>query len=1507
MKGVLIRNLTVGLAAVAIVCGAAAQPIGYARTLVKIRCGILLLESTAAFWGAGVPTNADPYVFFNLDRRTDLKPPAWEFDNPLASGSITPQMEARWDAIFGGAGLGPFTTGDKLFKNMAPYWEVDLNQISEEKITEYDILLIHAPGGINLNPLERSKLHAFTDSGGILWFDKSTLQSVEAFNGFPVPFRVTSAGANPQVLQSLHPILTYPYRIGGFRAAFMGSHRGRHAIQRESLGAIGLGGYEAIISTMAPDFDRINVVISNSAGVVLGIAPLGNGFMVLTSSNIVSRINEPAGGTALGGLGRNSGPVAGEDFLNIPPTELKFAYNMIALAGGHPALSKGGRRLNSSFDHIGAPLLQSWVDPAINLSQGDHTNYVPPAIYKGLVFVTSGSNLYAYKTDPNRDLDGDGLTDDGLQDSSIGATRDLVWVSTDMPTPLSSPVGVEVSNAGSGVPTDQIYVVDGGGDLRVFDAFPRDAGGRLFGPAPIAPVAVITDPGDIAVVDPGLVNRGPYAPVFMEGLVYIYDTYVAGFGERSGRVWVVDAATLLLAETGGTPWSASGTGSPNLPEPGGAPTIGYIPTDDNPGGLDKVIYVSNRSRLARSSAGISSIWVGVRNESPTVTRTPTNIDLTTRAAAKGLRVFLPLGESSYGVRVYLVDDNGVPLDPPTTATYLDGSIVQFSPGRLRLGLNSPLPTTIGVKIDYHIDWGTGEVNLIAKLIRGQLFLPDDVQRRRYMQKSLALAPNGNLFIVTSNEINNGVLFSVREFARGQFRLNYRWDLHDGFTLVLNNTETVRLPPVLENRDDMYPIFGMPFPRLTRLHFHGNPVVRNNVVYVTAHADHQFGFFFPVPATYLLAFDADREPAEIRLSSPLPAGLRVRQPDIAASSNRSRPERFVTLQRRQAEQIRERGLIRFNNMMSSISGQMRNAFSTSMPVIISGNGVSEMLLDPETTGSRWNPLLWYFCIPSFRNESPPMVMGGTVYAAGASMLDSFLRGLPPSLQGALFAMDSEIPPNDPSLITIPGQPGLRQSRWVIADPSQPTGFRTNPHVRWPSGEGVSSLNDFLVRLSQTLLEFTPQALGVIGGDGTLVTWGDIGLYAYNRAATIVADEGRIVELDSAGFALWSSDLTYQYAQNGGTTLVQTRKLERPTKAYKIAENEYAVVDTGGNRIVRIDKSAGEVRTLERVLLDATFRPSGWSEGDPIELRQPRDVAVWTDFVPAANNVLPTARSLEFWVHYLIADTGNRRMIELVDRYVAVFNTATRSYEVGDVVIDGGQAQLGVLIWHTPANLSGKTWQYTSIRRFQIGIDPASGNAQFVFVGGIGDMMPTRVNTGLDPPSGAGQRETGGGNGGLVIFDPVNGDQVINEVLLPTGVTKKLFGVNSVMVRPVGLNGNFIEYAILFTDSQGVFEVRDIGGIWTVIWMLPNGVYESVRGVKLRAVSAERMLNGQVLITNSFYGTDNSGNRFMGEVTQWRDDYNPVLPDLGFTALSIQFELPPVVGTRGLRIPQFAGRR
>src|SRR5579871_6987747 len=43
-----------------------------------------------------IPENDVPYVFYMMDSRNDFKPAGWEFMNPLAPATISPDMVQRW-------------------------------------------------------------------------------------------------------------------------------------------------------------------------------------------------------------------------------------------------------------------------------------------------------------------------------------------------------------------------------------------------------------------------------------------------------------------------------------------------------------------------------------------------------------------------------------------------------------------------------------------------------------------------------------------------------------------------------------------------------------------------------------------------------------------------------------------------------------------------------------------------------------------------------------------------------------------------------------------------------------------------------------------------------------------------------------------------------------------------------------------------------------------------------------------------------------------------------------------------------------------------------------------------------------------------------------------------------------------------------------------------------------------------------------------------------------------
>jgi len=120
------------------------------------------------------------------------------------------------------------------------------------------------------------------------------------------------------------------------------------------------------------------------------------------------------------------------------------------------------------------------------------------------------------------------------------------------------------------------------------------------------------------------------------------------------------------------------------------------------------------------------------------------------------------------------------------------------------------------------------------------------------------------------------------------------------------------------------------------------------------------------------------------------------------------------------------------------------------------------------------------------------------------------------------------------------------------------------------------------------------------------------------------------------------------------------------------------------------------------------------------------------------------------------------------------------------------------------------------------------------------------------------------------------------------------------------------------------------------MLPKEAYVSMRRprtagpfttgdlasnpAQFRPTYARRLESGDVLIVNNYFGTKFASNsEFNGEVVLIDGSFanggtGPLdpgfgvnRPNLGFTSISVKFELPPVSGTRGLVSPVFAERQ
>ena len=157
-----------------------------------INAGVLIVDAPGSGMqdlhntgGAFVDTgmgysDPDPYVFYILNQRSDIKPLGWNFINPLAAPSVTGDILTRWNAranntaagqtFLANNGGGAYQLYQRITPNMAPYWEVSLSRTGIDDLLNFDVLLLNLQGHtLSLTMDESEKLRRFVDSGGQLW------------------------------------------------------------------------------------------------------------------------------------------------------------------------------------------------------------------------------------------------------------------------------------------------------------------------------------------------------------------------------------------------------------------------------------------------------------------------------------------------------------------------------------------------------------------------------------------------------------------------------------------------------------------------------------------------------------------------------------------------------------------------------------------------------------------------------------------------------------------------------------------------------------------------------------------------------------------------------------------------------------------------------------------------------------------------------------------------------------------------------------------------------------------------------------------------------------------------------------------------------------------------------------------------------------------------------------------------------------------------------------------
>ncbi len=448
LMAIAIAALPVSLA----MAGKATVRYGVDRRVFRV-CNLLL---------PGGYVNANPYLFIALEH-SPLKPPGWEFENPLAvpyvedkpGSSLDMYDQWRQAAHAPDAGSGPnywtqrgLSPGDPLNKSWPQYWEVYFDSYTARRLRDFDLIYVSQPT-INLSSasLRRALIDAVRE-GATLWIDsggaafQTDVQNLEPPRvdnpGGPwVPFRFAMGGAANyyrQILDASHNIFIEPFRLTPGETYYIGD---LPEIQRDVSGGggwVGMvpadGEYIDLAASSGP-LDQVLVPILGTAAYGSGNPPTpsiavcsyGAGKIIVTCHGIGDDVEEWF-------ISGQSGP----DETQAP--DVKLAYNILAWGTAWEGPRQASNNLGYTNASCVPPLDIVWQFPAPQESVAASIGPIggPVVVSHGCVYAAANvwtnnipAKLLCFDADPQRDLDGDGLADDGIPDYSVGAPYDLVW------------------------------------------------------------------------------------------------------------------------------------------------------------------------------------------------------------------------------------------------------------------------------------------------------------------------------------------------------------------------------------------------------------------------------------------------------------------------------------------------------------------------------------------------------------------------------------------------------------------------------------------------------------------------------------------------------------------------------------------------------------------------------------------------------------------------------------------------------------------------------------------------------------------------------------------------------------------------------------------------------------------------------------------------------------------------------------------------------------------------
>jgi hypothetical protein len=439
-RGVLIALLLLAAAGASLPAGASKLAMRYAldRRVFRV-CNLLVPPNY---------TNYNPYLFIAL-QHSPLLPPGWEFDNPLArpyveDGPSTVDLYDLWrsPAHAPQAGSGPNYWADRgmgpgapLNKSWPQYWEVIFTAYNAQRLRDYDLIHI-AADAIDLSPPLRRALLEAVEEGATLWIDSGGGFTTNVVNlepprveaaGARVPFQFVSVPATAgsffrRAEEASHDLFLSPYSFAAGEIYWLGDW--------PEPGAACDGSYIDYGAASGPVDQALVTVLatedysSHTATPTIAACHYGAGRIVVSACGIGDDVEEWF-------LAGAASPAAHQ------APDVKFVCNLLAWGTSWEAPRQAANNIGYTHASVLPPLDIAWQYPS---PDDDPTTLLigpvvaAPVVSHGRVYAVSligeggqPARLLCFDAHPPRDLDGDGLADDGVRDYGNGLPYDLIW------------------------------------------------------------------------------------------------------------------------------------------------------------------------------------------------------------------------------------------------------------------------------------------------------------------------------------------------------------------------------------------------------------------------------------------------------------------------------------------------------------------------------------------------------------------------------------------------------------------------------------------------------------------------------------------------------------------------------------------------------------------------------------------------------------------------------------------------------------------------------------------------------------------------------------------------------------------------------------------------------------------------------------------------------------------------------------------------------------------------